>query len=64
MLFLASNGYRVIAHDLRGHGWSSQPSIGNAMAARNRGYDYKPPQRVTALSEVEGKRSEIDSHDN
>ncbi|CAD5110478.1 alpha/beta fold hydrolase [Zestomonas carbonaria] len=31
MLFLASNGYRVIAHDRRGHGRSSQPWDGNEM---------------------------------
>lgn len=31
MLFLAQNGYRVIAHDRRGHGRSSQPSGGNDM---------------------------------
>ena len=31
MLFLASNGYRCIAHDRRGHGRSSQPSSGNDM---------------------------------
>jgi non-heme chloroperoxidase len=31
MLFLAQNGYRVIAHDRRGHGRSSQPSSGNDM---------------------------------
>ena len=31
MLFLASNGYRCIAHDRRGHGRSSQPWIGNDM---------------------------------
>jgi non-heme chloroperoxidase len=31
MLFLAQNGYRVIAHDRRGHGRSSQPSDGNDM---------------------------------
>ena len=31
MLFLASNGYRVIAHDRRGHGRSSQPWDGNNM---------------------------------
>jgi non-heme chloroperoxidase len=31
MLFLASNGYRCIAHDRRGHGRSSQPSGGNEM---------------------------------
>ncbi|MFI8607506.1 alpha/beta fold hydrolase [Pseudomonas sp. NPDC077649] len=31
MMFLASNGYRVIAHDRRGHGRSSQPWSGNEM---------------------------------
>ena len=31
MLFLAQNGYRVIAHDRRGHGRSEQPSSGNDM---------------------------------
>jgi non-heme chloroperoxidase len=31
MLFLASNGFRVIAHDRRGHGRSSQPWDGNEM---------------------------------
>ena len=31
MFFLASNGYRVIAHDRRGHGRSSQPWSGNEM---------------------------------
>lgn len=30
-LFLANNGYRVIAHDRRGHGRSSQPWGGNEM---------------------------------
>jgi non-heme chloroperoxidase len=29
--FFAQNGYRVIAHDRRGHGRSSQPSSGNEM---------------------------------
>jgi len=32
MLFLAQNGYRVIAHDRRGHGRSSQTSSGNDMS--------------------------------
>ena len=32
MFFLASHGYRVIAHDRRGHGRSSQPWRGNDMA--------------------------------
>src|SRR6187402_3142794 len=31
MFFLASKGYRVIAHDRRGHGRSSQPWEGNDM---------------------------------
>jgi non-heme chloroperoxidase len=31
MLFLASEGYRTIAHDRRGHGRSSQPSGGNEL---------------------------------
>lgn len=31
MFFLASNGYRCIAHDRRGHGRSSQPGQGNDM---------------------------------
>jgi len=31
MLFLASKGYRCIAHDRRGHGRSSQPWDGNTM---------------------------------
>jgi non-heme chloroperoxidase len=31
MHFLAQNGFRVVAHDRRGHGRSSQPSSGNDM---------------------------------
>jgi len=31
MLFLASHGYRCVAHDRRGHGLSSQPWNGNDM---------------------------------
>ncbi|NNG23847.1 alpha/beta fold hydrolase [Telluria aromaticivorans] len=31
MIFLASEGYRVVAHDRRGHGRSSQPWNGNDM---------------------------------
>lgn len=31
MMFLASQGYRVVAHDRRGHGRSSQPWDGNDM---------------------------------
>ena len=33
LLFLASNGYRAIAHDRRGHGRSEQPWNGNDMDA-------------------------------
>src|SRR5688572_11316698 len=29
MLFLAQNGFRVVAHDRRGHGRSSQATVGN-----------------------------------
>jgi pimeloyl-ACP methyl ester carboxylesterase len=31
VLFLAQNGFRVVAHDRRGHGRSSQASSGNDM---------------------------------
>src|SRR5262245_10272486 len=31
MLFLSQNGFRVVAHDRRGHGRSSQASAGNDM---------------------------------
>jgi non-heme chloroperoxidase len=31
MLFLAQNGFRVVAHDRRGYGRSSQASSGNDM---------------------------------
>ena len=31
LLFLASNGYRAIAHDRRGHGRSDKPQFGNDM---------------------------------
>jgi len=31
MLFMAQNGFRVIAHDRRGHGRSDQPAAGNDM---------------------------------
>ena len=32
MMFLASKGYRVVAHDRRGHGRSSQPWEGNDLS--------------------------------
>src|SRR5215813_12416305 len=31
MLFLAQHGFRVVAHDRRGHGRSTQTSVGNDM---------------------------------
>src|SRR5215472_5098311 len=31
MMFVASHGYRAIAHDRRGHGWSTQTWTGNDM---------------------------------
>src|SRR5690606_36975706 len=31
MMLVASNGYRAVAHDRRGHGRSSQPWSGNEM---------------------------------
>src|SRR3954470_5695060 len=31
LFFLAQNGFRVVAHDRRGHGRSSQPTSGNDM---------------------------------
>ena len=31
LLFMASNGFRAVAHDRRGHGRSSQPWDGNTM---------------------------------
>jgi non-heme chloroperoxidase len=50
--FLAENGFRVIAHDRRGHGRSSQPWCGNEMngyaddlAALIESLDLKRPER-------------------
>ena len=43
MLFLASNGYRCIAHDRRGHGRSSQPWNGNEMDTYA---DNRPKSRI------------------
>jgi non-heme chloroperoxidase len=45
MLFLAQNGYRVVAHDRRGHGRSSQASSGNDM----NGYADDLAALITAL---------------
>ena len=45
MLFFANNGFRVIAHDRRGHGRSSQPSSNNDM----NGYADDLAQLIEAL---------------
>jgi non-heme chloroperoxidase len=45
MHFLARNGFRVIAHDRRGHGRSAQPSSGNDM----NGYADDLAQLIEAL---------------
>ena len=45
LLFLAQNGYRVVAHDRRGHGRSSQPANGNHMD----GYADDLAALITAL---------------
>src|SRR5205814_8227638 len=45
MLFFLSEGYRVIAHDRRGHGRSSQTSEGNEMDT----YAADVAELVTAL---------------
>jgi non-heme chloroperoxidase len=43
MLFLASHGYRCIAHDRRGHGRSSQPWSGNDKDLTMPFYGYNRP---------------------
>ena len=55
MLFLAQNGFRVVAHDRRGHGRSSQAWSGNDMngyaddlAARTRNGCMLPDQLETS----------------
>ena len=45
MLFLAQQGFRVVAHDRRGHGRSSQASSGNDMD----GYADDPAAVIEAL---------------
>ena len=53
MLFLVQNGFRVVAHDRRGHGRSSQASSGNDMngyaddlSSRDRALDLKDAMLV------------------
>src|SRR5205807_4230942 len=57
MFFLASRGYRCIAHDRRGHGRSSQPWNGNDMdtyaddlAALANERDGAEPERSTCFT--------------
>src|SRR6516165_8418477 len=45
MLFLAQKGFRVVAHDRRGHGRSSQASSGNDM----NGYADGTPVQMSNL---------------
>lgn len=49
MLFLAENGYRVVAHDRRGHGRSSQPWDGNDM-------DHYADDLATVINTLELKK--------
>jgi len=60
MVFLASHGFRTIAHDRRGHGRSSQPWDGNDMntyaddlAALTEALDLKDAIHVGHSAEVE-----------
>jgi len=47
MLFLASSGYRCIAHDRRGHGRSSQPWGGNDMDRTPSTASGRSPKRIS-----------------
>ena len=58
MFFLASHGYRCIAHDRRGHGRSSQPWNGNDMdthAAMPSRHENQPP-RVAVQEPASARR--------
>src|SRR6202142_3737863 len=55
MLFLGQNGYRVIAHDRRGHGRSSQPWDGNNM-------DTYADDRGALLDQLDLKRVTLVGH--
>jgi non-heme chloroperoxidase len=56
MLFLASNGYRAIAHDRRGHGRSSQSWNGNNM---DKCADDMPPMMLKTEANPEGLPQEF-----
>jgi non-heme chloroperoxidase len=55
MVFLASNGYRCVAHDRRGHGRSSQPSGGNEM-------DTYADDLATLIEELDLKDATLVGH--
>ncbi|TYQ19087.1 UNVERIFIED_ORG: non-heme chloroperoxidase [Zoogloea ramigera] len=55
MIFLASHGYRVIAHDRRGHGLSSQPWGGNDM-------DTYADDLATLLNALDVKEATLVGH--
>ena len=55
MMFLASNGYRCIAHDRRGHGRSSQPWDGN-------NYDTFADDLATLLNTLNIKNAMLVGH--
>ena len=55
MMFLASNGYRCIAHDRRGHGRSSQPWDGN-------NYDTFADDLATLLNTLNVKNAMLVGH--
>jgi non-heme chloroperoxidase len=70
MLFFLSKGYRVIAHERRGHGRSSQVGEGHdinhyaadasAVAQRMMGSAKAHYEGIKAFSETEDRRSQID----
>src|SRR5260370_20508925 len=69
MLFLAQNGFRVVAHDRRGHGRSSQASSGNDMngyaddlAAVIEALDLKDPPLVGHSTPAEPPAPHICPH--
>ena len=55
MMFLASNGYRCIAHDRRGHGRSTQPWDGN-------NYDTFADDLATLLNALDIKNAMLVGH--
>src|ERR1700750_1757479 len=58
MLFFLNHGFRVVAHDRRGHGRSSQGADGHDM--NHYAEDWRPSPRISHLRNVihEGSKSE------